>query len=71
MSYLTIDTLGDALPREQARAREVLGYYKEIGPAGKFGAVMIELALQRADKAVVSGDIVEMLKSYNELKEIK
>lgn len=66
-----MDTLGDALPQEQARVREVLGYYKEIGPAGAFGALMIEQALQRADKAVMSGDLVAMLAAYKELKEIK
>lgn len=64
-------TLGDALPQEQARVREVLGYYKEIGPAGAFGAMMIEQALQRADRAAMSGDVVAMLAVYKELKEIQ
>ena len=64
-------SLGEELPKEQARVRKVLGYYKEIGPAGIFGATMIEQTLQRADKSVISGDLVEMIKSYNELKEIK
>ena len=31
-------TLGEELPKEQARVREILGHYKEIGPAGMFGA---------------------------------
>lgn len=31
---MTPDTLGDALPKEMARVREVLGHYREIGPAG-------------------------------------
>lgn len=66
-----VKTLGESLPEEQARVREVLGCYKEIGPAGAFGAVMIEAALHRADKAAMSGDIVAMLLAYNELKEIE
>ena len=33
-----VETLGDALPKEMARVRDVLGHYKEIGPAGMFGA---------------------------------
>jgi len=65
------ETLADALPREQARVREVLGYYQEIGPAGMFGAGMIKQSLQAADEAIISGDIVKMIAAYNDLKEIK
>ena len=65
-----MDTLGDDFVKEQARVREVLGYYKEIGPAGAFGAAMIEQSLQKADKASISGDIVEMLAAYKDLREI-
>jgi hypothetical protein len=64
-------TLGDDFPKELARVREVLGYYKEIGPAGAFGAAMIEAALQRADQAAISGDVVAMIRSYQELKGIE
>jgi len=64
-------TLGDQLPEEQARVREILGHYKAVGPPGKFGAAIIEQVLQRADKAVIGGDIVAMLASYKELKEIE
>jgi len=65
-----MESLGEALPKEQARVREVLGYYKEIGPAGMFGAAMIEQSLQKADKAIMSGDIVAMMGAYKELQEI-
>lgn len=64
-------TVGDEFPKEQARVREVLGHYKEIGPAGAFGAAMIEAALKRADEAAMSGDIVAILRSYQELKGIE
>jgi hypothetical protein len=64
-------TLGDALPKEMARVREVLGYYKEIGPAGMFGATMIEQSLRTADEAVMSGDVVAMMRAYEDLKSIK
>ena len=66
-----MNSLGEELPKEKARVREILGYYKEIGPAGAFGAAMIEQALRRADEAVISGDIMAMLRSYQELKEVK
>ena len=64
-------SLAEALPQEQARVREVLGHYKEIGPAGMFGARMIEASLQNADVAVMSGDVVAMLRAYTDLKEIE
>ena len=62
-------SIGTELPKEQARCRELLGHYKEIGPAGTFGAMMIEQALQRADQATVNGDVVAMICCYNELKD--
>jgi len=65
-----IETLADALPKEQARVRKVLTAYKETGPAGAFGATMIEHVLRRADVAVMSGDVVAMLGVFNELKGI-
>ena len=64
-------TLGEELPKEQARVREILGHYKEIGPAGRFGALMIEQILQKADRAIISGDLVEMTAAYNRLKAIE
>lgn len=63
------ESLGTAFPKEQARVRRLLGTYREIGPAGQFGAFMIEQALQRADQAAMSGDVVAMLRSFQELKE--
>lgn len=66
-----VSTLGDEYPKMQARVREILGYYKEIGPAGMFGAMMIEDTLRRADEAAISGDVVAMLRLYEEMKEIK
>ena len=61
-------TLGDELPREQARCRELLVAYKEIGPVGAFGAAMIEQSLREADAATISGDLVAMLRAYEKLK---
>lgn len=66
-----MESVGTALPKEMARVREVLGHYKEIGPAGKWGAAMIEQSLRMADEAVISGDIVAILRAYEDLKSIK
>jgi hypothetical protein len=54
-----------------ARVREVLGHYKEIGPAGMFGAAFIEQDLRAADAAVISGDVVAMLRALKTLKQIE
>ena len=66
-----MNTLGDDFPREQARVREILGYYKEIGPAGAFGAAMIEATLREADAAAISGDVVAMIRAYQSMKEVQ
>ena len=68
---LQSSTLADALPKEMARVQEVLGHYKEIGPAGMFGAALIEQDLRNADSAIISGDIVAMIRAFKALKEIK
>lgn len=64
------ESLAEALPREQARVREILGHYKEIGPAGFFGASFIEADLREADAAAMSGDLVRMIRAYEKLKGI-
>lgn len=64
------ETLADALPKEMARVREVLGHYKEIGPAGAIGAMFIGQDLQAADRAVMSGDVVAMLRALETLRGI-
>lgn len=64
-------SLGELFPVEQARARQLLVTYREIGPPGAFGALMIEQALARADQAAAAGDVVEMVRSYQELKGLK
>ena len=63
-----MSSLGDAYPDEQARCRQLLHAYHEIGPVGMFGGLMIEQVLQRADKAALSGDVIAMLHSFDEMK---
>lgn len=62
-------SVGEEFPKEQARVRELLGEYKAIGSDGAIGAMLIEQALQRADEAAISGDVVAILRSYQELKD--
>lgn len=68
MSALSV---GEDFPKQQARVRVILGYYREIGPVGAFGAAIIEQTLRDADAAIASGDIIAILRTYQEMKEIK
>lgn len=69
-----ITTLGDALPREMARVRdEVLPMYLQLRGMPN---VMVEpqIRMMRKDlddaaKALAEGDVVEMLRVYQSLKE--
>ena len=65
------DTLGDALPKELARVREVLAIYIGVGPPGAFASMMIKNSLKLADEAIISGDVVAMIAAYEDLKTIK
>ena len=64
-----MESLGEAIPKEQQRVRELLFEYKRLGNPGAFGAAMLEATLARADKAVISGDVAEMIAAYNDLKD--
>ena len=67
-----MDTLGDALPREMARVRDVLmPAYIEIGPAGKFALAMMRADLDIAAKAMAEGDLPVMMSAYQSLKGYK
>lgn len=62
-------TLAGALPREMARVRdEVMPAYLEIGAPGAFALMMMRRDLDRASKAMMGGDVVEMLRCYESLK---
>jgi hypothetical protein len=65
-----MDTLGDEIPKEQARVRELVQRYRDplLNGAGNMTALLMELALKAADKAVISGDIAEMIIAYKELR---
>lgn len=63
------DTVGDALPREMARVRDVvMPPYIEIGPAGQFALALMRHDLDIAAKAMAEGDVVAMIGALQELK---
>ncbi len=64
-------SVGADFPREVARVQEILGNYREIGPAGAFAAAWIEDLLGRALTAWQSQDTLEILRTYQELREVE
>lgn len=62
-----METLAEALPKEQQRVRELLPIYDAI-PAGVFAAIMMRQSLMRAEQAASTGDVVAMLAAYEDLK---
>jgi len=63
------ETLGDALPKQIARVRdEVLPIYLSTN-GGQFAAQQMRADLDRASKAMIEGDLVEMVRVYKALKE--
>ena len=65
-------TIGEDLPKEMARVRdEVLPVYLSVGAPGAFAATMMRLELDRASKAMIEGDLAEMIRSHKQLKEYR
>lgn len=64
-------SVGEDFPRQQARCREVLALYKDLGSPGAFGALVIEDVLRRADVAMASDDIIQILRVYEEMRGVK
>lgn len=61
------ENLMEGLLKELNRNREILVEYEKI-PAGFFGAAMIKQGIAIAEKAIGENDIVQMLKSYQDLQ---
>ena len=65
-------SLGEALPKEMARVREVSQQYAEFrntpGVNVEFAIAGMNAALSAAEKAMVEGDTVSMLSAYQSLQ---
>lgn len=65
------ETLGNALPKAMARAREIQANAREIGPPGSFLVAIIELKLRAAEHAMAEGDLSAMIRAYQALADLK
>ena len=66
-----MSTVGSEFPKEVARVHELRDAYKTIGPAGAFALSTIDQALARATEAQSSGDVVEIIRSFQELRSLE
>ena len=61
--------LGEALPKEMTRVRDMIPYYEEIGPRAAFVLSLMRHDLDRAATALAEGDVAAMIDAYQSLKE--
>lgn len=64
-------TLADAYARELQRVTELIPLYRDLGAVGVFGLTMLRDLVARAHRAALEGDVIEMLRIYEELKDCK
>ena len=58
-----MDLTQDRWEKAYERAKKYLDYYKEIGPAGMFGALMIQLKIQLYEAGDRSEALLEELEA--------
>ena len=60
----------EGIQKEQKRLREeLIPLYETIGPAGIVGIAMMKASIDGGDRAIASGDVVEMLRACRDLQE--
>ena len=62
-----MSSLGEELPKEIERVQELIKEYESV-PNGHFAATLMKHDVKKAEVSTASGDIVGMLKSYQDLK---
>lgn len=59
------------LLEEMNRNRELQQMYAEIGMPGMFGLAILKRLHSRAELAIATGDVIEMVAVFQEMKESK
>jgi hypothetical protein len=63
-------SLIEGLHEQMNRARELRKMYEEI-PTGAFGIAVIDATIKQAERSIESGNIGEMMATYNALEELE
>lgn len=64
-------SVGEEFPRQQEIIRKLWGEYVAMGEKGKAAADTLEDLLGRAAEAQSSGDVVELLRAYGQMVEVR
>ena len=65
----TVETLGDALQREIEHVQEIRTEYLTLpNDVGRPAAAMMQASINAATRAMLDGDVIAMLRSYEDLK---
>ena len=59
----------EGIQQQQERVRGIIPHYEEIGMLGIFGLAMLKEAVKHGDRAIASGDTIDMLAAYKELED--
>lgn len=63
-----MSSVGEEMPKEMERVRGLITLYESV-ENGHFAATIMKMALNKATVALAQGDIIQILRSYKELKE--
>ena len=65
-----LQNLMDGLFEEMNRVRELIKEYEHpmMNGAGFFGAALMKVSIQKAERSIKENDVVEMLCAYKQLK---
>lgn len=67
-----MSSVGIEIQNEIKRVRDVLiPAYQEIGPAGQPAIIMMRASLDNATKALAEGNVIEIIRAYEDLKGYK
>jgi hypothetical protein len=66
-----MNTIAEDLPKEQQRCREILENAQALGLAGGFLATQLKQSLSHAERAAAEGDVVAMIRAYEDLQSYK
>lgn len=64
-----VKNLMQGLLEQRDRVKDLLKTYEQLpNNAGAFGAIILRDYLSKADNAITTGDVIEMIKCYENLK---